>query len=417
MNDKPHVTTIENADKWTVDNRYLYHGYRRNFNNFRQTMRSCFMPHNEVMNIWTHLIGALVLLVCLFCVFSHMNKSQAIYNGLQQKFNQSEFLKDVYSHSQSVSNYMRTLKLEVNLQPLHQYISDLKIDYTQKYEKIKTLLIEEEELIYRNIHQKLDKTRHVLEDAFEKLSNRLHAVKGGSNFDFENWNDQIEKMLNVDVLVIFIDNIFKRDLEFYPIIIYIISAMTCLSLSAAFHSFYVMNPTICKILQKCDYAGIIILIFGSSFALNFYNLYCFPLLRHVYNSSLAVFSVICFITSLSDYVDREEGKKFLSYMMAGLGLLNIVPIAHTFILKMSPESNQDMFNVKDLLYFPVTGVIYLSGLAVYVSRFPEKYYPKKFDIWLNSHTIWHIFVFLGTISHYVSLMKLYQVRLGMICSV
>jgi len=47
------------------------------------------------------------------------------------------------------------------------------------------------------------------------------------------------------------------------------------------------------------------------------------------------------------------------------------------------------------------GVLYLTGAYFYVKKIPEKYHPKKFDIWLNSHTIFHIFVFFAAGEFYL----------------
>lgn len=41
---------------------------------------------------------------------------------------------------------------------------------------------------------------------------------------------------------------------------------------------------------------------------------------------------------------------------------------------------------------------YLSyglGVVVYISRFPERFWPGTFDIFGSSHQIWHIFVLMG----------------------
>jgi adiponectin receptor len=38
------------------------------------------------------------------------------------------------------------------------------------------------------------------------------------------------------------------------------------------------------------------------------------------------------------------------------------------------------------------------GEAIYGARIPERWYPKRFDIWGNSHQIVHVLVVLGAIS-------------------
>jgi adiponectin receptor len=56
------------------------------------------------------------------------------------------------------------------------------------------------------------------------------------------------------------------------------------------------------------------------------------------------------------------------------------------------------------------GFLVLSGLGFYSKFFPEKSYPKKFDIWLNSHTIWHILGILGSMAHYKGMLVAYATR-------
>jgi adiponectin receptor len=43
-------------------------------------------------------------------------------------------------------------------------------------------------------------------------------------------------------------------------------------------------------------------------------------------------------------------------------------------------------------------------------RVPERYYPGKFDLWGNSHNIWHFFVVAAAIWHYVGALNAYHLR-------
>jgi predicted membrane channel-forming protein YqfA (hemolysin III family) len=43
----------------------------------------------------------------------------------------------------------------------------------------------------------------------------------------------------------------------------------------------------------------------------------------------------------------------------------------------------------DLLVMAAT---YLAGACIYVLRIPERFKPGAFDIFLNSHQLWHCFV-------------------------
>lgn len=40
-------------------------GYRINFNSTKKILRSLFMLHNESVNIWSHLIGAIIIILLI----------------------------------------------------------------------------------------------------------------------------------------------------------------------------------------------------------------------------------------------------------------------------------------------------------------------------------------------------------------
>lgn len=56
------IVHIEEAEQWMVDNKYLHRGYRKDFNSIREILKSTVMPHNELLNIWTHLIGSIIFI-------------------------------------------------------------------------------------------------------------------------------------------------------------------------------------------------------------------------------------------------------------------------------------------------------------------------------------------------------------------
>ncbi|EPY22255.1 hypothetical protein AGDE_13517 [Angomonas deanei] len=43
---------------------------------------------------------------------------------------------------------------------------------------------------------------------------------------------------------------------------------------------------------------------------------------------------------------------------------------------------------------------YLVGMIIFIFKIPERWFPGQFDLFLNSHQLWHIFVLLATMNHY-----------------
>lgn len=55
-----------------VDNEFIWRGYRIGFNSHGRILRSLFMLHNESVNVWTHLIGAIMFICLIGYTFTYM---------------------------------------------------------------------------------------------------------------------------------------------------------------------------------------------------------------------------------------------------------------------------------------------------------------------------------------------------------
>ncbi|KAI5458687.1 hemolysin-III related-domain-containing protein, partial [Mariannaea sp. PMI_226] len=49
---------------WRRDNTFLHSGYRQTRPSYLHSLRSLFYLHNELVNIWSHLVGAIVAIAC-----------------------------------------------------------------------------------------------------------------------------------------------------------------------------------------------------------------------------------------------------------------------------------------------------------------------------------------------------------------
>lgn len=119
---------------------------------------------------------------------------------------------------------------------------------------------------------------------------------------------------------------------------------------------------------------------------------------------------VAFVVTLFDFIHTPEYNMIKGCMFGAVGLTNGLSI---------------LFNVFQIAYFPRShdfplgyfhlgtvfmGILYLTGLYFYVNKVPEKYCPHTFDIWFNSHTIFHIFVFAAAIEYFFILHYAYNLR-------
>lgn len=83
------VVDIHEAPEWLRDNEFIKRGYRIHFTSFTKITKSLFMYHNESVNVWSHLLGAMfVVILVLYTSLYLESKSESIYAVFDEKWNQ-----------------------------------------------------------------------------------------------------------------------------------------------------------------------------------------------------------------------------------------------------------------------------------------------------------------------------------------
>lgn len=75
---RPEIVGIEEAPAFLIDNKHLRKGYRKNFRRMPDILASLCQPHNETLNIWTHLIGSIVAIWAVIFVLGNQTPFDAI---------------------------------------------------------------------------------------------------------------------------------------------------------------------------------------------------------------------------------------------------------------------------------------------------------------------------------------------------
>ena len=58
----------------------------------------------------------------------------------------------------------------------------------------------------------------------------------------------------------------------------------------------------------------------------------------------------------------------------------------------------------------VGGQPYVIGAVIYALKIPERWFPRTFDIWLQSHTIFHLLILVGASIHIWSSLRVFHER-------
>lgn len=180
--------------------------------------------------------------------------------------------------------------------------------------------------------------------------------------------------------------------------------MICLGCSAIYHLFNPYSRKLSSFLSRMDYAGISILIAGSFYPVVYYIFFCQEVFIWFYLGGITFCSICVFVVALSPDFQKPEFRWFRGFIFLVLGMLGVIPTIH---VSMIYEAQQF---ATALMYFCLMGATYTVGVFIYVMRVPERYYPGKFDLWGNSHNIWHFFVVAAAIWHYVGALNAYHLR-------
>ncbi|KAH8861382.1 Adiponectin receptor protein 2 [Schistosoma japonicum] len=160
--------------------------------------------------------------------------------------------------------------------------------------------------------------------------------------------------------------------------------------------------------SRLDYAGIAFLNIGSFIPYLYYSFYCILWAKLFYVVLIVVLGSASIIVSMHPSFTTPPYRPLRAGVFMGLGLSGIIPCIHTVIL----DGFINSIIQGSLGWLVLMAVLYLSGATIYAVRIPERLFPGRFDIWFQSHQIFHVFVVFAALVHYHGLVKLADYRLS-----
>ena len=197
-------------------------------------------------------------------------------------------------------------------------------------------------------------------------------------------------------------------------VIYSVGAIFCLGFSWLFHTLYCHSEPVGKLFGKLDYCGISFMVMGSFVPWLYYCFYCQFYTRLIYLSTTVCFGVACIVVSLWDKFSTAQYRPVragtfkldLNFLLINLlfslalfiafGLSGVVPAVHYVIT----EGFYRAIYVAAMGWLVLMALLYIGGAVIYALRVPERIWPGKFDIWFQSHQIFHVFVIIAAFVHF-----------------
>jgi len=188
---------------------------------------------------------------------------------------------------------------------------------------------------------------------------------------------------------------------------FFIGAIVCLGMSFMFHTVACHSFSIQRAFSKLDYMGISLLIVGSFIPWIYYGFYCRREPKISYIVMVSILGLGAIVVSMWDKFGETRFRPFRATVFVAMGLSGIVPTLHFLIT----DGMQRLIDENAFYWLLVMAGLYLVGALLYATRTPERFFPGKFDIWFQSHQLFHLCVVCAAFAHYYGISEMAMTRM------
>jgi len=123
--------------------------------------------------------------------------------------------------------------------------------------------------------------------------------------------------------------------------------------------------------------------------------------QYIYLTLLTVVSITVILVSFVDKFSAEEYQPHRALLFVLMSCFFVVPFCHMLLV----YGNVDAHSFEK---FILSLLLYVLGVVAYIMRFPERFFPGKFDIWLHSHQVFHMFIVAAALMWYSFSLSLWE---------
>lgn len=167
--------------------------------------------------------------------------------------------------------------------------------------------------------------------------------------------------------------------DYFVVGSFLLGTLTCLGMSATYHTLSNHSEHVNRIGNQLDYAGIVFLIVGSFYAPIYYGLHEHPRLVRVYVAGITLLGAGTLVATLNPRFRQPAWRPLRAGLFVALGASAVFPVTHALLL----YSFEYLRNTMGLSWLLTQGACYITGALIYACRIPEKYSPGTFDVFVR----------------------------------
>jgi adiponectin receptor len=217
------------------------------------------------------------------------------------------------------------------------------------------------------------------------------------NETFNIWSHMIACLSFVIIFILIItDTELKSRNSNGVIFLYIFSSITCFVCSSVYHTYNCHSMEVAHCVFKIDLFGILFQLLAGTICSQHFMFYESDMVRKTY---IGLFVGLCILTLIIVNVDFFKHEK--------ANIIRIILISSLFCIAFGScihwTAIARIDEVTALTPYLLLGYAFMFlGFIFYFSKFPECVFQYRFvDLYLQSHTIWHLCVFACAICYFL----------------
>ncbi|KAK3385314.1 hemolysin-III channel protein-like protein Izh2 [Podospora didyma] len=173
--------------------------------------------------------------------------------------------------------------------------------------------------------------------------------------------------------------------------VYFIGVAICFLFSTGFHVFLHHSPRTFSMGLKLDFQGVIMLMWGANIPLIYYGFVCNPTLQFFYWSLTTFLGALCSAVTFHPRFSDPHLRAVRAATFGALALSTFIPVFHGMAVYGYEIQSQRI----GLQWVLATLAFNTLGASAYAFKFPERWFPRRFDIFGASHQIMHVLILIA----------------------